>query len=153
MPFRPWSTDQTEHLTLFWKNGFSLSELAEEMNASFCVTYFTRNAIAGKVNRMNLRDRDRPKRAPKARPPRKPRELSAAVSKPPPPPPPRESVVPPTVWLDLIDLGSDTCRFPYGDRSPFAFCGCKVAPDSPYCPVHTELCLNYPPSNLERKYL
>jgi hypothetical protein len=34
--------------------------------------------------------------------------------------------------LTLMDLGPDTCRFPFGD-GPFRFCGAMPVPGKPYC--------------------
>jgi hypothetical protein len=39
---------------------------------------------------------------------------------------------PPIGRFTLMDLGPDTCRFPFGD-GPFLFCGAEPLPEKPYC--------------------
>ena len=41
--------------------------------------------------------------------------------------------------VDIMALTLDTCRWPIGDvgRPGFWFCGCRTAPNSPYCQGHT----------------
>lgn len=44
--------------------------------------------------------------------------------------------LPGTTPVSMAALGSETCRWPIGDETPFAFCGCPVAKGSSYCPTH-----------------
>jgi hypothetical protein len=39
---------------------------------------------------------------------------------------------PPVGEFTIVDLGPDTCRFPFGD-GPFLFCGATPMPGKPYC--------------------
>lgn len=45
------------------------------------------------------------------------------------PPPPKGSVA-------LDDLRANQCRWPYGDKAPFMFCGCEAMEGKPYCRTH-----------------
>ena len=40
----------------------------------------------------------------------------------------------------LADLGAKECRYPYGDKTPYTFCGCPQKEGSVYCEEHYELC-------------
>ena len=51
---------------------------------------------------------------------------------PPPPEKPR--------GLMLADLQPKDCRYPYGDRTPYTFCGNRVQEGSSYCRSHHQLC-------------
>lgn len=56
----------------------------------------------------------------------------------PEPKPPREIVheTAPDDAVDFLDLKFGQCRWPYGERAPFRFCGCKVKDGSSYCASH-----------------
>jgi GcrA cell cycle regulator len=139
MPANIWPRERCDYLAEVWREGFSFSELAQAIAERFGV-YLTRSAIAGKVGRMNLRDIERVKRAPKVR---APRQLSAAVTKQVKPEPPRAPLKP--RMIDILELTKYTCRYPYGDTPPYLYCGCPPLKGSPYCRDHTELCWNHPP--------
>jgi GcrA cell cycle regulator len=52
---------------------------------------------------------------------------------------PRAAKVEPLMVL-FDDLGTDQCRFAYGEEAPYLFCGHPQQPDSSYCPAHHRLC-------------
>lgn len=41
--------------------------------------------------------------------------------------------------LTFIELHEDACRWPYGDETPYTFCGHARSFCSPYCSAHTRL--------------
>ena len=41
--------------------------------------------------------------------------------------------------LTLADLQPQDCRYPYGDRVPYSFCGARKQHGSSYCPQHNKL--------------
>jgi hypothetical protein len=47
--------------------------------------------------------------------------------------------------LTFEQLVSDSCRYPYGDNTPFTFCGHRVQAESSYCPHHKMLCCEQTP--------
>lgn len=58
---------------------------------------------------------------------------------------------PPAVEADVNPLGvrpedmrRDQCHFPYGNATPYKFCGHPVQEGSPYCPDHHKMC-RFPP--------
>ena len=40
--------------------------------------------------------------------------------------------------IALIELTASTCRWPYGNKAPFTFCGCTPKEGSPYCAPHAK---------------
>lgn len=48
-----------------------------------------------------------------------------------------DEIVP--LHIGLMDLTEATCRFPYGNKSPFTFCGCAKIDDGPYCYGHWQI--------------
>ena len=145
MPPHIWPRERCEYLASIWRSGYSFSELAGMIGEAFGVQ-LSRSAIAGKVARMNLSSIERMSRAPQARAPRAPRQLSAAATK--PAPVARKRVPCEPRMIDILELKADTCRFPYGDFPPLRYCGCPILKGSPYCRDHTEICWNHPPLDL-----
>jgi hypothetical protein len=141
MPANIWPRERCEFLHALWQSGYSFSQVAKFINEAFGVE-LTRSSVAGKVGRMNLRDIERVKRAPKVR---APRQLSAAASKP-AREPPRVPLKP--RMIDILELSKYTCRYPFGDTPPYLYCGCPPLKGSPYCRDHTKLCWNHSPLNL-----
>ena len=45
--------------------------------------------------------------------------------------------------VSIYDLGANDCRWPFGDRPPFQFCGREVVDGHPYCAEHVRK--SYPP--------
>jgi hypothetical protein len=120
----------------------------------------------GKLRRLDLLCRDRPRMPIRSRweaartllkneqnieqPPSKPqkpkkpaktpdRYFAEFAAKPPPPPPPPE---PPIGSFDLLELRNGHCRWPSGDRAPYKFCGQRQASNSSYCEDHTKRSLS-----------
>lgn len=48
----------------------------------------------------------------------------------------------------LMDLKPDQCRYVFGVRGAYTYCGCKVMPDKSMCAEHYNLC--YQPNNKKR---
>lgn len=46
----------------------------------------------------------------------------------------------PRVLRKLDDLAPLDCRYPYGDKTPYQFCGKPALPGRSYCQQHFELC-------------
>jgi GcrA cell cycle regulator len=135
-------------LTELWLSGYSSGECGRALGVS-------RSAAIGKINRLGLMRRDRPRLPIMARrvniqlptdfptvinrPPKKPRIRQNKRPLPPPepyqaPPPPP---VPPIGSFTLLDLRHNSCRWPGPeDRAPWSFCGAPQAFDSSYCAEH-----------------
>lgn len=144
-----WTEDRVERLKVLVIDGLSCSEIAASLGD------VTRNAVIGKIHRLGLSDtrkRDRPFgfRGPESTTPRPKRTNVGpqvqAINARRAPPRAEESnfeverqaaVVPLHIGLD--DLTTTTCRWPFGDASPFTFCGCRVYRDGPYCAPHRAL--------------
>ncbi len=153
MPRPPWTAPIVERLRQLVPLGLSQRELAITINGEFG-TFFTRNAIAGQVDRLKLRGgefrtlRGAP-RAPRVQK-RRPNNFRRSnkgiepfvVSG-------IHEMSPAEYNCSLLELTNITCRWPIGDphKSDFAFCGAPMAnleEERPYCPYHSRMACNYP---------
>lgn len=142
-----WSDTQLDLLRADWTDPtLSLSDMAAHINAE-TGSWFSRNAIAGKANRLGLPLRRQPNQksgqraAPKPRKPssrpvnlariRKPRLLQIETVAP--------LGEPESLGLSLLQLDGGTCHYPHGDEVK-TFCGQAPQADSPYCTFHHRLC-------------
>ncbi|WP_099867240.1 GcrA family cell cycle regulator [Pararhizobium haloflavum] len=156
-----WTDERVEKLTKLWADGLSASQIAAQLGG------VTRNAVIGKVHRLNLPGRaksggtaaPRAKRpAPAARPasnfnarPAAPRPSRGGAA-----PALREDVayepvqhanlnsdvvVPISRKLALTELTERTCKWPVGDpmQEDFHFCGNDSGEHTPYCQYHARL--------------
>jgi len=140
-----WTPVQIEQLKELYAAKLSGSEIAAEMNCGY-----TRNAIIGKIHRLGLPLRGQRKAAPRVtkQPARtetirivransnsnairiiESATLESAKL--------RCAEVEPRN-LSLVDLGSNECRYAYGD-GPFLFCGHKKIDGCSYCGPHFDL--------------
>lgn len=134
-----WSDERAEQLEKLWDAQLSAGEIAKIMGV-------TRNTICGKIHRMGLKRPFKKKTARKAKKVARPSD-SALVKK------PRRPVVKPEPYvvqppaaveprnIDLIDLRSNDCRFPYGgdNGEPITFCGHPKAPGTSWCAAHFKI--------------
>ena len=130
-----WEEGLIQRLTELHARGYSSREIALEMGREFVGLKFTRNSIIGKTHRLCLPHRALPivqpkpksiqKRAKRKRP--MPRKTAPKIK------PPRTD---PDGLLTIYQLGAGDCRFPFGHRSPFMFCGKEQAEGSSYCLQH-----------------
>ena len=97
-----WTPERVAELTKLWATGLSASEIGRRMG-------ITKNAVVGKVRRLDLTMR----RAPA---------------------PPKRA--PSVVTLDR--LASNMCSWPQGEpgSEDFRFCGHPALPGKPYCDTH-----------------
>lgn len=151
-----WTIERETLLKKLWQD--------DELTASQCATVLgvTRNAIIGKVHRLNLQKRVAARKRTGGRGSAgkyrgvvtAARKARAARIAPPQPDriklPPVEiftpsaediavgawAALPGTVPVSMDDLGRTSCRWPIGEDAPFMFCGCEAAPGSSYCPTH-----------------
>jgi len=147
-----WTKKRIALLSELWLCGYSSGECARRLGVS-------RSAAIGKINRLGLMRRDRPRlpmmaRAPAqillktteqvSKPPQKPRKRQNTRPLPPPepyqaPPPPP---LPPIGSFRLLDLRQGHCRWPEGDGPIYVFCGRPQASQSSYCDEHTKRSLS-----------
>lgn len=152
-----WTDERTALLTKLWSDGFSGAEIADEIGDGT-----TRNAVIGKVNRLGLAKRHdgigprqyvggRPRKkkspAPQFKHVKRLRRSNSFTT--------HLRVVetitsePPICRLDpddipieqrkqLLDLGANDCRWPYGDvgTPDFFFCGGPKQQGCSYCAGH-----------------
>lgn len=156
-----WTDERVERLTKLWAEGLSASQIAAQLGG------VTRNAVIGKVHRLNLPGRAK---SGGSTPPRarrssaalgtssnfNARPASSRISRGGPATALRENfavegfhdvepaadvVVPIARKLPLIDLTERTCKWPIGDpmQEEFHFCGNDSDDGAPYCKYHARL--------------
>jgi GcrA cell cycle regulator len=147
-----WAPAHCDALRECLANGMSFAEAADAINTMFGAAY-SRNATIGRAKRMGLAALDRPKRLSKVPQESKPARSHknrerAAESNPEPPaaePPQRLKLRCVQIMprhLELIELESGDCRYPYGgdaDGEAITFCGHPQREGSSYCLGHFNL--------------
>ncbi|CAD7052452.1 GcrA cell cycle regulator [Pseudorhizobium endolithicum] len=158
-----WTDERVEKLKRLWAEGLSASQIAAQLGG------VSRNAVIGKVHRLNLPGRAKAggsatstravkRPAPSARPANYPaRSVTRTVTRTVGATalkeeidiaaeeiefvPPSNVVVPISRKLALTDLTERTCKWPMGDplKDDFHFCGVDASEASPYCGYHARL--------------
>lgn len=145
-----WTDDRVEILSTLWAAGLSASQIALKLGG------VTRNAVIGKVHRLGLSGRIKPKRktqpaksrtATTARRRAPVKRRAAPRGAPTPPPVPLEAKpLPNGEYATILTITETLCKWPLGDpTSPeFRFCGRGTDKGEPYCKSHAQLA--YQPS-------
>jgi GcrA cell cycle regulator len=137
-----WTIAQDQQLLQLERAGYSASLIGEQIKK-------TRNAVIGRSQRLRGYRR-RSKAAP--------REQETTVQKPTNPIKPAAPALAPTLviaredgrkrpeddgrrLISIFELTETTCRWPYGERSPYLFCGAPRHPHGrpPYCKQHARM--------------
>jgi GcrA cell cycle regulator len=125
-----WSEADVAKLKMLWGQGLSASKISAAFDKRF-----SRNAVIGKVHRLNLVGRPpRPKAAPREAPKVVRPSVAPVVRA------VRKSIpaivsAPTSKNLAIDSLSGKTCRWPIGE-SDFTFCGKTPRDGSPYCEFH-----------------
>jgi hypothetical protein len=131
-PPPPWNAEEDKILLERSQRGDTMAQIAARINKAFN-TARTRMSVAGRLDRLRKGPAKRlNKSAPKKKPIQTtlpPRSISSA------PLPPTEPA--PENLILLTDFKADTCRWPYGDKAPYKFCGQKISGSRSYCAAHT----------------
>jgi len=165
-----WTEDRVGTLKELWADGLSASQIAARLGMGV-----TRNAVIGKVHRLNLSGRATQPRNTAPRAPRKTREPSIPGRSPSMPTAgatalkaythsaPRPMPLPEPKPLRLVDNAKDgritilhlsdkTCKWPIGDptHEDFCFCGHGPRDGSPYCEYHARIAYQPPQARMRR---
>jgi GcrA cell cycle regulator len=145
-----WTDERVELLRKLWADGLSASQIAAELGG------ITRNAVIGKVHRLQLSGRAKPSSSvPRIRKPR----ASTGVMRPrmrfqgntalapdyareaAPDLDPIANVIPIGPRVSITELNESTCRWPVGDpgAEDFGYCGAKPKAGVVYCPYHARI--------------
>lgn len=125
-----WTPEQITQLMALWNDGLSTAEIGKRLGIS-------KNAVVGKAHRLHLNGRPSPikrvgpRPTPVARPVAHPRPAAPpAPVRPQPPAPPR-----------VVELSSQTCRWPIGHPGDpgFHFCTERAIQGKPYCVEHAAM--------------
>jgi len=152
---RAWPKEHDEVLRTCIAQGLSASRASAVINARFRTSY-TRNAVIGRKSRLGLvgdfrrPENEKPRKADgiasRTRAWRKPHVIkrkpkSAEVEAMPVLDLPALCCADVTPWnLSLLELKEGQCRYPYGERTPFTFCGHPAFGKTSYCGPHYALC-------------
>ncbi len=106
-----WNDEKIGRLKKLWSEGLTTGEIGKRLGVS-------KNAVVGKAHRLGLKGRPSPIKR---------QDVKA--------PPPKKAE---TRIFTLVDLSSQTCRWPIGDpkHEDFRFCGKPVIAGKPYCGEH-----------------
>lgn len=102
MPDFNWTADAVGEIKRLWSEGFSYAEIARRLGGGL-----TRNAVCGKLNRMNGREGS--DRKPKPKPQGRMLFSRAPFVPLPEPPPPVDE--PESLRISLADIGPNMCRW------------------------------------------
>jgi GcrA cell cycle regulator len=159
-----WTDERVEILKQLWRDGLSASQIASQLGG------VTRNAVVGKVHRLNLSGRAKPassparlrkaRPTPARRPPTRPAVVGNALKIHAHPAPRRipvqvpikDLVVPISLNVSLLALNDQMCKWPLGDptdRDNFHYCGHRNFNGFPYCEYHSRIA--YQPVNERRR--
>lgn len=150
-----WTDERVELLKKLWSDGLSASQIAAQLGDGV-----TRNAVIGKVHRLNLAGRAKPastgprQRKPRTTPqrPAPTRHFTAGnaalktqaqpvARRMPQPAAMRDVVVPISMNVSLLQLTEAMCKWPSGDpgTDDFHFCGHRSSEAKPYCEYHSRV--------------
>lgn len=149
-----WTDERVELLKKLWSDGLSASQIAAQLGDGV-----TRNAVIGKVHRLNLAGRAKPaSTGPRQRKPRTSTQRPAArhftagntalkthaqpaPRRVPQPATMKDIVVPISLNVTLLQLTEAMCKWPSGDpgSEDFHFCGHKSWNSRPYCEYHSRV--------------
>lgn len=138
-----WTPEQINQLTRMWNEGLSTAEIGKHLGIS-------KNAVVGKAHRLHLAARPSPIRRTGPRPavvraPAQPRPVQQqqqqAQQSPAPRPVPAPVAVARPAAPRVLELSSQTCRWPIGHPGDagFRFCTEHALQGKPYCAEHSAL--------------
>lgn len=142
----PWPDDREEKLRKLHADGMGYSQIADVLGDGI-----TRNAVAGKVNRLGLgnlhpTEARKPRRLRRNAPQKLTALFNELAARDAPLAPKTQPVAPvmgnePPVpkHLGIFELSSHTCRWPYNDVPWVTFCGHWPERDRPYCKFHCRM--------------
>lgn len=133
-----WPSEHDALLRQVVAAGWSFSNAATKINAQFGTAY-SRNACIGRAKRLGISGRKtvsaeglQHRLIKKAEQKLKPPPVCQPI-----PAPRAVDVVP--LNISLFELTDATCKWPYGDAAPYAFCGNPTWVGSSYCECHASL--------------
>jgi GcrA cell cycle regulator len=122
-----WTSEQISHLTQMWNEGLSTAEIGKRLGIS-------KNAVVGKAHRLHLDSRPSPIKRIGPRP-----AISRSVHHHPRPAAPVAAAPAPRPAPRVVELSSQTCRWPIGHPGDpnFHFCSERAIQGKPYCIEHS----------------
>jgi GcrA cell cycle regulator len=135
-----WTSERVELLKTHFAAGLSCREIADAIGVS-------RNAVIGKLSRLNLTREQKPRRAPpsdgttRKRARSVPRLQYQILKNLYAEAPPAEETIESEHRCSLLELSKEKCRWPISTPglADFSFCGNRPLDGLPYCAGHTRL--------------
>ena len=133
-----WTPEKIKELRRLWAKGLSSGDIGRLLGVS-------KNAIVGKVHRLELESRPSPILGGKEEIPDPPKKTvskkatkSAKKTAPSKKATEKKTIEEEKEGTQLVDLTPNSCRWPMGDpkNADFVFCGKKVVPGKIYCAEH-----------------
>lgn len=120
-----WHGAAESMLRRLWADGRTAAACADELSSKFGAAV-SRSAVLGKVHRLGLAGRIGTETSRRSNRNRLP--LPAAA----------DAAIPICQRKSILDLDSQSCRWPVGDPAEpnFFFCGAPPLPGKPYCGLH-----------------
>lgn len=148
----PWPQDRVDTLTILWKTGLSAGRIALELGEGI-----TRNAVMGQVHRLGLVKRNRTQPPKEMAMKRKPYGRSRTFNPKAPivAQPPAPAVELKCEPVSLLELTSETCRWPLWDADlpdkaeKMMFCGARPMEGLAYCLAHCAIAYRAPGRTLD----
>jgi GcrA cell cycle regulator len=147
-----WNDARIAELTRMWREGFSASQVSQELGG------VTRSAVIGKIHRLGIAGRSCPSR------PRSPGGRPAGVARVSAGGAPRKAAgrapgltqvltVEAFPTATVLTLTETSCRWPIGhpDQAAFGFCGRGRAGKGPYCEGHGPMALRHREVGMKRR--
>jgi len=129
-----WTDEVIKELKRLVAKKLSAQQIATKLDCGA-----SRNAVIGKAHRLGLKlapQAKRPRRAVLPAAPEATQQPAAPAGETPDEIPPHAPGLP----CRLADLALGMCRYPYGDRPPYTFCGQRVwAEGSSWCAEHARI--------------
>jgi len=128
---KDWTPEEDSLLLERAKAGDTMAKISKAINEKFN-SFRTRLSVGGRLFRLKQSsnkiktDMIKKKKVPN-KPPTQKTNHSAPL--------PMEEPEPQNL-ISLLDLKPDSCRWPYGDKTPYKFCGQKRCGSGPYCRTH-----------------
>jgi GcrA cell cycle regulator len=147
-----WNDARITELTKMWREGFSASQVAQQLGG------ITRSAVLGKIHRLGISGRSCPSRprsvggrpvgVARVRAGGARREIAVRAPRSEP-----TLIVEPLATATVLTLTAESCRWPIGhpDQAEFGFCGRERAGRGPYCRGHGPLALRHRDKGMKRR--
>jgi len=126
-----WSDDEIAKLKTMWLDGATASQIARALG-----TGRSRNAVLGRVHRMNLPERAQLLPMKRRAPIKRTTAIPIPDLRAPAPEVPSEDPGPMSPPITTMELRDHHCKWPYDVKDTYHYCGQTPVKDRPFCSHH-----------------